>query len=95
MGLVRANARVVWLAWLALVLPVALALNLAGWYLDTLWLAGLLLWWRTPVFERIPRYVLARAAFGESSSESSGVSPSRPSTRPLAAMSSASSLSRS
>lgn len=65
MGLVRANARVIWLAWLALVLPVALALNLAGWYLDMLWLAGLLLWWLKPVFERIPLYVISRAAFGE------------------------------
>lgn len=65
MGLVRANARVIWLAWLALVLPVALALNLAGWYLDKLWLAGLLLWWLKPVFERIPLYVISRAAFGE------------------------------
>lgn len=65
MALVRANARVVWLGWLALVLPVALALNLAGWYLDMLWLAGLLLWWLKPVFERIPLYVISRAAFGE------------------------------
>lgn len=65
MALVRANARVVWLSWLAVVLPLALALNLAGWYLDKLWLAGLLLWWLKPVFERIPLYVISRAAFGQ------------------------------
>lgn len=65
MGLVRANARVVWLAWLAVVLPLAIVLNLAGWYLDKLWLAGVLLWWLKPVFERIPLYVISRAAFGE------------------------------
>lgn len=65
MGLVRANARVVWLAWLAVVLPLAIVLNLAGWYTDKLWLAGLLLWWLKPVFERIPLYVVSRAAFGE------------------------------
>ena len=65
MALVRANARVIWLAWLAVLLPVALLLNLAGWYLDKLWLAGLLLWWLKPVFERIPLFVISRAAFGE------------------------------
>lgn len=65
MALVRANARVIWLSWLAVVLPLAIALNLAGWYFDLLWLAGLLLWWLKPVFERIPLYVVSRAAFGE------------------------------
>lgn len=65
MGLVRANARVVWLSWLAVVLPLAIVLNLAGWYFDHLWLAGFALWWLKPVFERIPLYVVSRAAFGQ------------------------------
>lgn len=65
MALVRANARVIWCAWLAIVLPAAIVLNLAGWYWDKLWLAGLLLWWLKPVFERVPLYVVSRAAFGQ------------------------------
>ena len=65
MALVRANARVIWLSWLAVVLPLTAVLNLLFWRLDALWLAGLLLWWLKPVFERIPLYVISRAAFGQ------------------------------
>jgi len=64
-ALVRRHAGAVWRPWLALSLPVFALVNALLWWLDQLWLAGLVLWWWLPVFDRIPLYVLSRAVFGQ------------------------------
>jgi hypothetical protein len=57
-----------WLAimrpWLALALPLLVALAALGWALDAFWLAALLSWWLQPLLDRVPLYVLSRAVFG-------------------------------
>lgn len=50
-------------AWLAMVLPVAVVINLLCW--EVQWLAPLLIWWLKPLFDRIPLYILSRATFGD------------------------------
>jgi hypothetical protein len=50
--------------WLALALPMLLALAALGWALDAFWLAALLSWWLQPLLDRVPLYVLSRAVFG-------------------------------
>jgi len=62
--LVRHHAGALWRPWLLLSLPVFAITNALGWWLGHVWLAGLLMWWLLPVFDRIPLYVLSRAAFG-------------------------------
>ncbi len=63
-ALVRTHAAAIWKPWLLLALPVFVVLNAAAWALDAFWLAGLLMWWLKPVFDRIPLYVISRATFG-------------------------------
>ncbi|WP_449465486.1 DUF4129 domain-containing protein [Stenotrophomonas humi] len=63
-ALVRRHAAAIWKPWLLLTLPVFALLNLAGWWLDNLWLSAFVLWWLKPAFERIPLYVISRGAFG-------------------------------
>jgi len=63
-ALVRRHAWAIWKPWLLLTVPVLIVLNLLGWWLDRFGLAALCLWWLKPVFERIPLYVISRAAFG-------------------------------
>jgi hypothetical protein len=63
-ALVRRHAGAIWKPWLLLTLPVFALLNLAGWWLDNLWLSAFALWWLKPAFERIPLYVISRGAFG-------------------------------
>ena len=53
-------------AWLAVVLPVSVVIYLLCW--TTPWLAPLLMWWLKPAFDRIPLYILSRAAFGDTPS---------------------------
>ncbi|WP_064746028.1 hypothetical protein [Lysobacter antibioticus] len=65
MALVRRHAGAIWKPWLLTSLPLLVALNAVGWALDLLWLAGLLMWWLKPWFDRIPLFVLSRAVFGE------------------------------
>lgn len=62
--LLRANARAVWLAWFAATLPLALLAVAIGLALGRPWLGLLLIWWCLPLFDRVPLYVLSRAAFG-------------------------------
>ena len=50
--------------WLALALPLLLALAALGWTLDAWWLAALASWWLQPLLDRVPLYVLSRAVFG-------------------------------
>lgn len=63
-ALVRRHAAAIWKPWLLLTLPIFALLNLVGWWLDSLWLPPLLLWWIKPAFDRIPLYVISRGAFG-------------------------------
>ncbi|MEP6907004.1 MAG: DUF4129 domain-containing protein [Pseudoxanthomonas sp.] len=63
-ALVRQHAAAIWKPWLLVTLPVFVALNAAAWALDAIWLAGLLMWWLKPVFDRIPLFVISRATFG-------------------------------
>lgn len=65
-ALVRQQAAPLWTAWLALTLPVFTVVNALAWWGDVLWLALLLMWWITPLFDRVPLYVLSRAVFGAS-----------------------------
>ncbi len=67
-ALVRRHARAIWLPWLWLTLPVFVLANALAWSIDALWLAGLVMWWLKPAFDRIPLYVLSRAVFGEAPS---------------------------
>ncbi|GAB3101892.1 DUF4129 domain-containing protein [Lysobacter terrae] len=63
-ALVRRHAAAVWRPWLLLSLPALLLINALCWAIDEIWLAGLLMWWLKPLFDRIPLYVLSRAVFG-------------------------------
>jgi len=63
-ALVRRHAAAIWKPWLLLTLPVFLVLNAATWWIDSLWLAGFLMWWLKPAFDRIPLFVISRATFG-------------------------------
>jgi len=64
-ALVRRNASAIWKPWLLLTLPVFAMLNAIAWAIDSMWLAGLLMWWLKPAFDRIPLFVLSRAVFGD------------------------------
>jgi hypothetical protein len=61
-AMVRHWALPVYGAWFAVVLPLALVLQLACWQLP--WLAFALLWWLKPLLDRVPLHVLSRALFG-------------------------------
>ena len=63
-ALVRQHAAAIWKPWLLVTVPVLVILNVIGWAIDMLWLAGLLMWWLKPVFDRIPLFVISRATFG-------------------------------
>ncbi|MGH8061924.1 MAG: DUF4129 domain-containing protein [Pseudoxanthomonas sp.] len=63
-ALVRRHAAAIWKPWVLLTLPLFVALNAATWWIDSLWLAGFLMWWLKPAFDRIPLFVISRATFG-------------------------------
>ncbi|MEQ1513196.1 MAG: DUF4129 domain-containing protein [Lysobacteraceae bacterium] len=63
-ALVRKHAAAIWIPWLLVTGAVFVVLNLAAWAIGHVWLAGVLLWWLRPAFDRIPLYVLSRAVFG-------------------------------
>lgn len=63
-ALVRRHAAAIGKSWLLVTLPLFVALNAAAWAIDSIWLAGLLMWWLKPVFDRIPLFVISRATFG-------------------------------
>jgi hypothetical protein len=52
-----------WLAWVMLALPVFIIAHLL--FLDTLWLAPVILWWFKPLFEQPLLFILSRQLFGE------------------------------
>ena len=63
-ALVRRHAAAIWKPWLLVTVPLFVAFNAAAWAIDAIWLAGLLMWWLKPVFDRIPLFVISRATFG-------------------------------
>jgi hypothetical protein len=65
MALVRRHAAAIWVPWLLASGAVFALANLAGWWLEALPLAALLMWWLKPVFDRIPLFVVSRAVFGD------------------------------
>lgn len=62
--LVRRHAAAVWKPWLLVSLPTLVVLNALCWSIGEIWLAGVLMWWLKPAFDRIPLYALSRAVFG-------------------------------
>ena len=64
MALVRRDAGAVFKPWLLVTVPILLLINVLGWALDLIGLAGFLMWWLKPVFDRIPLFVISRAVFG-------------------------------
>ncbi|HKK06008.1 MAG TPA: DUF4129 domain-containing protein [Gammaproteobacteria bacterium] len=62
-SMVRAWWRPVFGAWLAVVVPFALIVNVVGY--EALWLAALIVWWLKPFYDRIVLHVLSRAMFGD------------------------------
>lgn len=67
-ALTRRHAAAIWKPWLLLTLPLFAIFNAAGWAIDQVWLAGLVMWWLKPVFDRIPLFVISRAVFGDTPS---------------------------
>jgi hypothetical protein len=65
MALTRHYAKIIWASWLVFTLPVLLLAHAVGWALHRWWIAGLLIWWLKPLFDRVPLYVLSRATFGD------------------------------
>jgi hypothetical protein len=63
-AMVRRYGRAIWLPWFLVTLPVFALLNWAGWVLEVPPLAWVVMWWLRPIFDRVPLYVLSRAAFG-------------------------------
>lgn len=63
-ALLRRHAGAVWRPWLLATLGAFVVVNAAALAIGQAWLAGLVLWWLKPVFERIVLYVLSRAVFG-------------------------------
>lgn len=61
--MVRQWAAAVYAAFLAVFVPVAVALHLV--FDERLWLAALLTWWLKPLFDRFALHVVSRAVFGE------------------------------
>jgi len=61
-GMVRLWWRPLMRTWLTAVVPVMIVLSLVCW--NAPWVALLVVWWLKPMFDRLPLYVLSRAAFG-------------------------------
>lgn len=64
-ALVRNNARAIWKPWVLVTLPVFVAINAIGWWLELLPFAAIAFWWLKPLFDRVPLFVLSRAVFGQ------------------------------
>jgi hypothetical protein len=63
-ALVRRHARVIYLSWAVLMVPLTLLAIALGWALDAWWLGSIVLWWLKPLLDRIPLTVISRATFG-------------------------------
>lgn len=64
-ALVRRHAGAIWKPWVALSIPMLVLVNLLCWAMDVIWLAGFVMWWLKPYFDRVPLFVLSRAVFGQ------------------------------
>lgn len=62
--LIQVYWRPLYRGWLVVTLPLFLLFNLL--LPDTMWLAGLLLWWLKPFYDRVVLHILSRELFGES-----------------------------
>ena len=62
-ALLRAHGRAVYNLWLAVYLPVAVALFIL--FQAHAWIAMLLMWWLLPAFDRFALHALAKSTFGE------------------------------
>ena len=62
-SLVRAHGKAVFLAWLAVTVP--LTGLLVAIFRDHLWVPPLVVWWLKPLLDRVVLHVLAKATFGE------------------------------
>lgn len=67
-ALLHAGGADVWLAWLALWLPLSALAVLITWHWPGTIYGWLLPWWLRPLLERAPLHVLARQVFGEQTS---------------------------
>ncbi len=67
-ALLHAGGADVWLAWLALWLPLSALAVLISWHWPGTLYGWLLPWWLRPLLERAPLHVLARQVFGEQTS---------------------------
>jgi len=67
-ALLHAGGADVWLAWLALWLPLSALAVLISWHWPGTVFGWLLPWWLRPLLERAPLHVLARQVFGEQTS---------------------------
>lgn len=63
-ALTRRHAAAVWMPWLLVSLPMLVLINALCWAIGAVWLAGVVMWWLKPMFDRVPLYVLSRAVFG-------------------------------
>ena len=54
-----------WKCWFAATLPLFIACNGFAHWLGLQWLAGWMMWWLKPMFDRVLLYVLSRRLFGE------------------------------
>jgi hypothetical protein len=63
-AMVRRHASAVWKPWLLMSLAAFALVNAVCWVIGTIWLAGVVMWWLKPAFDRVPLYVLSRAVFG-------------------------------
>ena len=61
--LVQSYWRVIYRPLLLVVLPLFLVTNLL--LSEHMWLAGLIIWWLKPLYDRVVLYVLSRAVFGQ------------------------------
>jgi hypothetical protein len=67
-ALLHAGGADVWLAWLALWIPLSVVAVLISWHWPGAIYGWLLPWWLRPLLERAPLHVLARQVFGEQTS---------------------------
>lgn len=63
LAMARAHWKRIVVPWLICVVPVVLAVSVA--LQSYSWAASIVVWWLKPMFDRIPLFVLSRAAFGE------------------------------
>ncbi len=64
--LVQTHGRALYAPWFAVLLPLFIVLNV--FLSEHMWLAGIIIWWLKPLYDRILLHVLSRALFGQTPS---------------------------